>query len=177
MEDDGARTLAPAVVLNRSSCSGLPSCKPLRTPGEQEKISGAHMPREKKLARPSHSKKASASWNPRMPYERDNGKLSGECEKLFVSDAAIADSSSRRCAMVVFVVDSKARGPENISMCAMNLPQSVTSGLATLRRQERKKENRRRHGYPNGPSRRPPLWLRKLVGGMQRTLDITRIRQ
>jgi len=52
---------------------------------------------------------ASASWNPRdVHMSATNGKLSGE--KLFVSDAAIADFIIVAARNGVFVVDSKARG-------------------------------------------------------------------
>src|SRR6267154_6629118 len=52
---------------------------------------------------------ASASWNPRdVHMNATNGKLSGE--KLFVSDAAIADFIIVVARNGVFVVDSKARG-------------------------------------------------------------------
>ncbi len=53
---------------------------------------------------------AGASWNPRdVHLSASNGKLTGE--KLFVSDAAIADFIVVVARNGVFVVDSKASRP------------------------------------------------------------------
>jgi len=52
-----------------------------------------------------------------------NGKLSGE--KLFVSDAAIADFIIVAARNGVFVVDSKARGLKISPMCAMDLTRKL----------------------------------------------------
>jgi len=67
---------------------------------------------------------ASASWNPRdVHMNATNGKLSGE--KLFVSDAAIADFIIVVARNGVFVVDSKARGLKISPMSAMDLTRKL----------------------------------------------------
>ena len=112
---------------------------------------------------------ASASWNPRdVHMSATNGKLSGE--KLFVSDAAIADFIIVVARNGVFVVDSEARGLKISPMSAMDL----TRKLYALEFKDTPAEQL-------GPNTNLPRALdiasaalaAELVGGMQRTLDLT----
>lgn len=112
---------------------------------------------------------ASASWNLRdVQLSVANGKLTGE--KFFVSDAAIADFIVVVARDGVFVADSKARGLKISPMSAMDL----TRKLYVVE-------------FNNTPAEKIgsitdlPLALdiataalaAELVGGMQRTLEIT----
>jgi alkylation response protein AidB-like acyl-CoA dehydrogenase len=112
---------------------------------------------------------ASASWNLRdVQLSVANGKLNGE--KFFVSDAAIADFIVVVARDGVFVADSKARGLKISPMSAMDL----TRKLYVVE-------------FNNTPAEKIgsitdlPLALdiataalaAELVGGMQRTLEIT----
>ncbi len=112
---------------------------------------------------------ASGSWSPRdIQLVASNGKLSGE--KLFVSDAAIADFILVVARNGVFVVDSKASGLKISPMIGMDL----TRKLYTVK-------------FDNTPAEEigstanlakafdiaTAALSAELVGGMQRTLDIT----
>jgi alkylation response protein AidB-like acyl-CoA dehydrogenase len=112
---------------------------------------------------------ADASWNPRdIKLSAKDGKLSGE--KLFVSDAAIADFILVVARNGVFVVDSKARGLRISPMSAMDLtrklyvlefrntPAEEIGSIATL---------------PRAFDIATAALAAELVGGMQRTLDLT----
>src|SRR5580700_3416896 len=112
---------------------------------------------------------ASASWNPRdVHMSATNGKLSGE--KFFVSDAAIADFIIVAARNGVFVVDSKARGLKISPMSAMDLTRKLyvvefsntpaeEIGAAT--------------DLPRAFDIATAALAAELVGGMQRTLEIT----
>ncbi len=112
---------------------------------------------------------ASASWNPTdVQLSVANGKLTGE--KLFVPDAAIANFIVVVARNGVFVVDSKARGLKISPMSGMDL----TRKLYTVE-------------FSNTPAERigaaadlprpfdiaTAALAAELVGGMQRTLEIT----
>jgi alkylation response protein AidB-like acyl-CoA dehydrogenase len=112
---------------------------------------------------------ASANWNPRdVQLTAANGKLTGE--KLFVSDAAIANFILVVARNGVFVVDSKASGLKISPMSAMDL----TRKLYTVEFKDTPAELL-------GPTTNLPrafdiasaALAAELVGGMQRTLDIT----
>jgi alkylation response protein AidB-like acyl-CoA dehydrogenase len=112
---------------------------------------------------------ADASWNPRdINLTAKDGKLSGE--KLFVSDAAIADFIVVVARNGVFVVDSKARGLTISPMAAMDL----TRKLYVLEFRNTPAEE---IGVTANLSRAFDIATAavaaELVGGMQRTLDIT----
>jgi alkylation response protein AidB-like acyl-CoA dehydrogenase len=111
----------------------------------------------------------SANWDPRsVELSTSNGKLTGE--KFFVSDAAIADFLIVVACDGVFVVDSKARGLKISPMHGMDL----TRKLYVV-------------GFANTPAEKigstsdlaralditTAALAAELVGGMQRTLDIT----
>jgi|HubBroStandDraft_6_1064221.scaffolds.fasta_scaffold00441_2 alkylation response protein AidB-like acyl-CoA dehydrogenase len=111
----------------------------------------------------------SANWDPRaVELSASNGKLTGE--KFFVSDAAIADFLIVVGRDGVFVVDSKARGLKISPMHGMDL----TRKLYVV-------------GFGNTPAEKigsasdlaralditTAALAAELVGGMQRTLDIT----
>ena len=112
---------------------------------------------------------AGASWNPRdVQLSAANGKLTGE--KFFVSDAAIADFIIVVARNGVFVVDSKAPGLKISPMSAMDL----TRKLYVVEFSNTPAEE-------IGPTTDLPRALdiasaalaAELVGGMQRTLEIT----
>src|SRR6202007_2927824 len=67
---------------------------------------------------------AGASWNPRdVQLTAVNGKLTGE--KLFVSDAAVADFLIVVARNGLFVVDAKARGLKISPMSGMDLTRKL----------------------------------------------------
>ena len=111
----------------------------------------------------------SASWNPRhVQLTAANGKLTGE--KLFVSDAAVADFILVVARNGVFIVDAKAPGLKISPMSAMDLtrklyvvefndtPAEELGSVANL---------------PRAFDVASAALAAELVGGMQRTLDIT----
>jgi alkylation response protein AidB-like acyl-CoA dehydrogenase len=111
----------------------------------------------------------SASWNLRdVQLTAANGKLTGE--KLFVSDAGIADFILVVARNGVFIVDAKANGLKISPMLGMDL----TRKLYVLEFKDTPAEQL-------GPTTNLPRALdiasaalaAELVGGMQRTLDLT----
>lgn len=112
---------------------------------------------------------ASASWNPRdIQLSVANGRLTGE--KLFVSDAAIADFILVVARNGVFVVDSKARGLKISPMSGMD----VTRKLYVV---EFSNASAEEIGSTEHLDRAFDIaaaaLAAELVGGMQRTLDLT----
>jgi alkylation response protein AidB-like acyl-CoA dehydrogenase len=112
---------------------------------------------------------ASASWNPRdVQLTATNGKLTGE--KLFVSDAGIADFLIVVARDGVFVVHSKARGLKITPMLGMDL----TRKLYVVEFSDTPAE---KIGSNSNLARAFDIataaLAAELVGGMQRTLDIT----
>jgi alkylation response protein AidB-like acyl-CoA dehydrogenase len=112
---------------------------------------------------------ASANWNPQsVQLSATNGKLTGE--KLFVSDAAIADFIVVVARNGVFVVDSRAHGLKISPMSAMDL----TRKLYILEFSNTPAEQ---IGATANLSRAFDVatasLAAELVGGMQRSLDIT----
>jgi alkylation response protein AidB-like acyl-CoA dehydrogenase len=112
---------------------------------------------------------SSASWNPRdIQLAAANNKLTGQ--KLFVSDAAVADFLLVVAKNGVFVVDAKAPGLKISPMSAMDL----TRKLYIVEFQDTPAELL-------GPATNLPrafdiasaALAAELVGGMQRTLDIS----
>jgi alkylation response protein AidB-like acyl-CoA dehydrogenase len=112
---------------------------------------------------------ASASWDLRdAQLTASNNKLTGE--KLFVSDAAVADFILVVAKNGVFVVDAKAPGLKISPMSSMDL----TRKLYVVQFKDTPAE-------PLGPTTNLPrafdiataALAAELVGGMQRTLDIT----
>lgn len=108
-------------------------------------------------------------WNPRdMQLNATSGKLNGE--KLFVSDAAIADFLVVIASNGVFVVDSKAHGLKISSM----------SGMDLTRKLYRVEFNSIPAEQIGGTAKLPRAFdiatvalAAELVGGMQRILDIS----
>ncbi len=112
---------------------------------------------------------ASASWNPQdVQLSATNGKLTGE--KFFVSDAAIADFIVVVARNGVFVVDSKARGLRISPMSGMDLTRKLYGVEFSNTPAEQ-------IGSSTDLSRAFDIataaLAAELVGGMQRTLDIT----
>lgn len=112
---------------------------------------------------------ANATWNPQgIQLTANNGKLSGE--KIFVSDAAVADFILVVARNGVFVVDSKARGLRISAMSAMDL----TRKLYVLEFSNTPAEEiGGRTNLPRAFDIATAALAAELVGGMQRTLDIT----
>ena len=112
---------------------------------------------------------AGGSWEPAdVQMVAVNGKLSGE--KLFVPDAAIADWMLVVARNGVFVVESKATGVKIAPMLSMDL----TRKLYSVRFDNTPAE---KLGETSGVSRALDVATAALsaemVGGMQRTLDLT----
>jgi len=112
---------------------------------------------------------SSASWNLRdVHLTAANGKLTGE--KLFVSDAGVADFILVVARNGVFIVDAKAKGLKISPMLSMDL----TRKLYVVEFKDTPAEHL-------GPATNLPRALdiasaalaAELVGGMQRTLDLT----
>ena len=112
---------------------------------------------------------ATSSWNPRdVQLSAVNGKLTGE--KFFVADAAIADFIVVVARNGVFLVDSKARG----------LKISPMSGMDFTRKLYRVEFSNTPTEEIGGTTNLPRAFdiataalAAELVGGMQRTLDLT----
>jgi alkylation response protein AidB-like acyl-CoA dehydrogenase len=112
---------------------------------------------------------ASASWNPRdVQLTAVNGKLTGE--KLFVSDAAIADFLIVVARDGVFVVDSKARGLIITPMSGMDLTRKLYVVEFSDTPAEKVGSN---SNLARAFDVATAALASELVGGMQRTLDIT----
>jgi alkylation response protein AidB-like acyl-CoA dehydrogenase len=112
---------------------------------------------------------ASASWSPRdIQLSANNGKLSGE--KLFVSDAAIADFIVVVARNGVFLVDQKARGLKISSMAVMDLTRKL---YAVEFRNTPAQEIGATKDLPRAFDIATAALAAELVGGMQRTLDLT----
>ena len=112
---------------------------------------------------------AGASWNPRdIQVSATNGQLSGE--KFFVSDAAIADFIIVVARNGVFVVDSKARGLKISPMSGMDLTRKlyVVEFSNTPAEEIGSTKN-----LPQAFNIAAAALAAELVGGMQRTLEIT----
>jgi alkylation response protein AidB-like acyl-CoA dehydrogenase len=112
---------------------------------------------------------AGASWNPRdVQLSANNGKLSGE--KLFVPDAAVADFIIVVARNGVFVVDSKTRGLKISPMSGMDL----TRKLYVLEFNNTPAEEiGSNSNLPRAFDIATSALAAEMVGGMQRTLDIT----
>jgi len=110
-----------------------------------------------------------ASWNPRdVQLSVANGKISGE--KLFVSDAGVADFIIVVARNGVFVVDAKARGLKISPMLGMDL----TRRLYVVEFNDTPAEELGpAAGLPGALDVATAALSAELVGGMQRTLDIT----
>ena len=112
---------------------------------------------------------AGASWNPRdIQVSATNGHLSGE--KFFVPDAAIADFIIVVARNGVFVVDSKARGLKISPMSGMDLTRKlyVVEFSNTPAEEIGSTKN-----LPQAFNIAAAALAAELVGGMQRTLEIT----
>jgi alkylation response protein AidB-like acyl-CoA dehydrogenase len=112
---------------------------------------------------------AGASWNPRdVQLSAVNGKLSGE--KFFVTDAAVADFLIVVARNGVFVVDSKARGLKISPMSGMDLTRKlyVVEFNNTPAEEVGSDLN-----LPQAFDVATAALAAELVGGMQRTLDVT----
>jgi alkylation response protein AidB-like acyl-CoA dehydrogenase len=112
---------------------------------------------------------ASASWNPRdVQLTATNGKLTGE--KLFVSDAAIVDFLIVVARDGLFVVHSKARGLKISPMLGMDLTRKLYVVEFNDTPAEKIGSNA---NLARAFDVATAALAAELVGGMQRTLDIT----
>jgi alkylation response protein AidB-like acyl-CoA dehydrogenase len=112
---------------------------------------------------------ASASWDPQdVRLTAANGKLTGE--KLFVSDAAVADFIFVVAWNGVFVVDSKARGLRISPMSAMDLTRKLYAVEFSNTPADKIGET---SNLPRAFDVATAALAAELVGGMQRTLEIT----
>jgi alkylation response protein AidB-like acyl-CoA dehydrogenase len=110
-----------------------------------------------------------ASWNPRdVQLSATNGKLNGE--KLFVTDAAIADFIVVVARNGVFVVDSKAHGLKISSMSGMDLTRKLYRVEFNSTRAEQIGDTAE---LSSAFDIATAALAAELVGGMQRILDIT----
>jgi alkylation response protein AidB-like acyl-CoA dehydrogenase len=112
---------------------------------------------------------SSASWDPAdAEIAVVNGKLTGE--KLFVPDAAVADFLIVVARNGVFIVDGRAPGIRTTAMPAMDL----TRKLYSVKFQDTPAE---RLGHEAGLARGLQIataaLVAEMVGGMQRSLDMT----
>jgi alkylation response protein AidB-like acyl-CoA dehydrogenase len=112
---------------------------------------------------------ANASWNPRdIQLTATNGKLTGE--KYFVSDAAIADFIIAVARNGVFIVNSKAPGLKISPMSAMDLTRKLyVVEFSSTPAEEIGATTNLERAFDVATA----ALSAELVGGMQRTLDIT----
>jgi len=110
-----------------------------------------------------------ASWNLRdIQLSAVNGKLNGE--KFFVSDAAVADFLIVVARNGVFVVDSKARGLKISPMSGMDLTRKLSVVEFNNTPADELGSNL---NLPRAFDIATAALAAELVGGMQRTLDVT----
>ena len=112
---------------------------------------------------------AGASWNLRdVQLNAVNGKLTGE--KFFVSDAAVADFLIVIARNGVFVVDSKARGLKISPMSGMDLTRKLyVVEFSNTPADELGSSANLGRAFDIATA----ALAAELVGGMQRTLDVT----
>ncbi len=110
-----------------------------------------------------------ASWNPSdVQLSADNGKLSGE--KFFVSDAAVADFILVVARNGVFAVNAKAPGLKISPMSAMDLTRKLyVVEFSNTPVEEIGRTTKLERAFDVATA----ALAAELVGGMQRTLDIT----
>jgi len=112
---------------------------------------------------------AGASWNQRdVRLSATNGKLSGE--KLFVADAAVADFILVVARNGVFIVDGKAHGLKISPMSAMDLTRKIYVVEFSNTPAE---EIGATTDLPRAFDIATAALAAEIVGGMQRTLEIT----
>jgi alkylation response protein AidB-like acyl-CoA dehydrogenase len=112
---------------------------------------------------------AAASWNPGdIQLSASNGKFTGQ--KLFVSDAAVADFIVVVARNGVFVVDSKAHGLKISPMSGMDLTRKL---YAVEFNNTPAAELGPKANLSRAFDIATAALAAEMVGGMQRTLDIT----
>ena len=112
---------------------------------------------------------ATASWDPRdVQLTAVNGKLKGE--KFFVPDAAVADWIIVVARNGVFLVDAKVNGLHIVPMLGMDLTRKLYSVQFENTPAEKLGEM---SGLSKALDVAATALAAELVGGMQRTLDIT----
>ena len=112
---------------------------------------------------------SSASWDPAdVTMAAVSGRLSGE--KLFVPDAAVADSIVVVARDGVYVVNAKATGVSIAPMSGMDLTRKL---YAVSFQNVAAEKLECTDGLARGLNRATAALVAEMVGGMQRTLDIT----
>jgi alkylation response protein AidB-like acyl-CoA dehydrogenase len=112
---------------------------------------------------------AGASWNPAdLSIASANGKIGGE--KLFVPDAAVADFILVVAAEGVFVVDAKVAGVRVEPMASMDLTRKLYSVRFSDAPAEKLEDPA---GLARGLDIATAALAAEMVGGMQRTLELT----
>lgn len=112
---------------------------------------------------------ATASWDPaELQMAATGGKLTGE--KLFVTDAAVADFIVVPARNGVFLVDAKAPGVRIEAMNGLDLGRKIYSVQFDNTPAEKLGSG---EGLERGLAIATVALSAELVGGMQRTLDIT----
>lgn len=112
---------------------------------------------------------AAVSWDPAdVQMTAVNGRLQGE--KLFVPDAAVADWIIVIARNGVFLVDAKARGIRIVPMLGMDLTRKLSSVQFDNTPAEKLGET---SGLSKALDVATVALAAEMVGGMQRTLDIT----
>jgi alkylation response protein AidB-like acyl-CoA dehydrogenase len=112
---------------------------------------------------------ASASWNQAdLHVASANGKISGE--KLFVPDAAVAAFILVVSSEGVFLVDAKAQGINIEPMASMDLTRKLCSIRFTDAPAEKLDNSA---GLARGLDVATSILAAEMVGGMQRTLEMT----
>jgi alkylation response protein AidB-like acyl-CoA dehydrogenase len=112
---------------------------------------------------------AAASWDPAdIQMTAVNGKLKGE--KLFVTDAAVSDWIIVIARNGVFLVDAKASGLRIVPMRGLDLTRKIYSVQFDNTPAERLGET---SGVSKALDVATVALAAELVGGMQRTLDLT----
>jgi alkylation response protein AidB-like acyl-CoA dehydrogenase len=112
---------------------------------------------------------ASADWDPaRAQVTATDGKLTGE--KLFVTDAAVADSIIVVARNGVFIVDADAPGIGIAPMSGMDFTRKLYAVSFDKTPAEKLTDSQ---GLPKAIDIATAALTAEMVGGMQRTLDIT----
>ena len=112
---------------------------------------------------------SSASWDPvDVEMTAKGGRLTGE--KLFVPDAAVADYIAVVARDGIYVVDTKTQGTRITPMAGMDLTRKLYSVTLSDAQAEKLDHG---EGLSRGLDVATAALVAEMVGGMQRTLDIT----
>jgi alkylation response protein AidB-like acyl-CoA dehydrogenase len=165
MEESG-RALLPGPFFSTVALAGS-VVEAVGTPGNKKKYLGPICRGEARAT--VAILEAGASWNPcDVQLSAANGKITGG--KLFVSDAGVADFIVVVARNGVFVVDAKAHGLKITPMSGMDLTRKL---YVVEFNNTPAEELGSAAGLPGALDVATAALAAELVGGMQRTLDIT----